>query len=255
MHGIKFCPDDLGRAIERLETLPLTDVLSLTAIEAQTLLEIELRKLVLSLPNDVIKPDKHETYLSYVRGDQAPSSVVEFLSRKHRTLRLGEDEIIDLERRQGGRCACCGTILTSAIQPHIDHVRPIMLGGDDDTSNMQILCEQCNLGKGALLHWVMAAPWFSIQTQITARSRYCTLARHRSRCSHAQCSNTAQTSELHVSLRIPRALGGRPVFDNLQVLCAVHHHQQLTAQEQQARDALRQITPKRKAPTMPLRRR
>jgi hypothetical protein len=30
---------------------------------------------------------------------------------------------------------------------HIDHVRPVSLGGSDDPSNLQLLCARCNLSK------------------------------------------------------------------------------------------------------------
>ena len=32
---------------------------------------------------------------------------------------------------------------------HVDHITPVRFGGTDDESNLQALCERCNLAKGA----------------------------------------------------------------------------------------------------------
>lgn len=42
-------------------------------------------------------------------------------------------------------CQRCGT--TRHLQ--IDHIRPVALGGDNEVSNLQVLCEHCNKSKGA----------------------------------------------------------------------------------------------------------
>jgi len=49
-------------------------------------------------------------------------------------------------RRDGRRCARCGS--TSAVF-HIDHIVPFALGGACAVDNLQVLCETCNLAKGA----------------------------------------------------------------------------------------------------------
>lgn len=47
--------------------------------------------------------------------------------------------------RDGRACVRCGT--TERLT--IDHVVPIALGGDNDLSNLQVLCLSCNTRKGA----------------------------------------------------------------------------------------------------------
>lgn len=42
-------------------------------------------------------------------------------------------------------CACCG----STNNLTIDHIIPISRGGKNERSNVQVLCEPCNLKKGA----------------------------------------------------------------------------------------------------------
>lgn len=47
----------------------------------------------------------------------------------------------------GGKCSRCGEELTRGF--HVDHVRSRIDGGETDATNMQALCEKCNLKKGA----------------------------------------------------------------------------------------------------------
>lgn len=53
--------------------------------------------------------------------------------------------------REEGRCAIRGEDLTKLIthnvEPNIDHIVPLALGGTNDTSNLQYICRECNLEK------------------------------------------------------------------------------------------------------------
>lgn len=57
-----------------------------------------------------------------------------------------------LFNRENGRCAICKCDLTGVIalgkKIHIDHIIPISSGGTNDPTNLQILCDDCNLKKG-----------------------------------------------------------------------------------------------------------
>jgi hypothetical protein len=54
--------------------------------------------------------------------------------------------------RDHGHCAACGADLTALIDPlparQFDHIVPLSLGGLNDVSNLQLLCQPCN-GKKA----------------------------------------------------------------------------------------------------------
>lgn len=55
--------------------------------------------------------------------------------------------------RNGRRCAYCG----NTDGPfHFDHIFPVILGGDDDPSNIVLACAPCNLSKGGktLEEWI-----------------------------------------------------------------------------------------------------
>lgn len=56
-----------------------------------------------------------------------------------------ESRLMDLQK---GRCACCNRKFTD-VKHHIDHVIALSRGGKNDDSNLQLLCETCNLQKGA----------------------------------------------------------------------------------------------------------
>lgn len=57
-------------------------------------------------------------------------------------------DIFDLFDAQKGKCVFCKTKLTWKIT-HIDHVVPLVLGGDNSKRNIQLLCADCNMAKGA----------------------------------------------------------------------------------------------------------
>jgi len=50
-------------------------------------------------------------------------------------------------QRDGGKCRNCG----SRHELHFDHVIPRSWGGSSTVENVQVLCLQCNLRKGASL--------------------------------------------------------------------------------------------------------
>jgi len=73
---------------------------------------------------------------------------------KVRADRRGRDRKSKARRRdalmkvQKGRCGYCREKLVAG-KIHIDHVMPLALGGSNRRSNLQLLCEACNLSKGA----------------------------------------------------------------------------------------------------------
>jgi hypothetical protein len=50
--------------------------------------------------------------------------------------------------RDGFRCRNCGrSPREDGIKLHVDHIEPWSKGGTDELENLQVLCEECNLGK------------------------------------------------------------------------------------------------------------
>ncbi|NOG73722.1 HNH endonuclease [Roseicella sp. DB1501] len=56
-------------------------------------------------------------------------------------------QIANLRHKQGNKCIYCKTKFFAGY--HIDHIMPLILGGSNDISNIQLLCRDCNLRKGA----------------------------------------------------------------------------------------------------------
>lgn len=52
--------------------------------------------------------------------------------------------------RDEARCRLCGASPRDGAKLHVDHVVPWSKGGETVLANLQILCEQCNIGKSDL---------------------------------------------------------------------------------------------------------
>jgi hypothetical protein len=52
--------------------------------------------------------------------------------------------------RDEAKCRLCGATPSNGARLQVDHVIPWSKGGETVLTNLQILCEQCNIGKGDL---------------------------------------------------------------------------------------------------------
>jgi hypothetical protein len=52
-------------------------------------------------------------------------------------------------KRDGRRCVCCGATPEDLVKMHVDHIKPRSIRPDleVDPNNLQVLCEDCNVGK------------------------------------------------------------------------------------------------------------
>lgn len=57
---------------------------------------------------------------------------------------------MEVLRARGAQCECCGATPQDGVRMHVDHIKPRRLFPDLalERSNLQILCEVCNHGKG-----------------------------------------------------------------------------------------------------------
>ncbi len=83
-------------------------------------------------------PERHRMFrrVSEARRRQAVA-----LSAENHTA----DQIETLLKIQRWLCACCRASIRE--KSHIDHVRPLKLGGSNDIRNIQLLCQRCNCRK------------------------------------------------------------------------------------------------------------
>jgi hypothetical protein len=92
-----------------------------------------------------------EAFVAFVSDDQATIPMVSTA-----TCTTSERRFPDLAlrfrvmRRDSFRCQACGRspATEAGVQLHVDHIAPWSKGGKTTESNLQTLCEQCNLGKG-----------------------------------------------------------------------------------------------------------
>jgi len=137
--------------------------------------------------------------------------------------RFGEEVLRRLEAKQDFLCALCGCKLKRVARPQLDHIEPLALGGADSEENLQILCRNCNGGKGARYHWLMATPFFfDARSQPGRRLRYAVLSRFDGECQWSGCLRSRRDGEMAVCLRRGLPVEARAVFDNLSVYCAEH---------------------------------
>jgi 5-methylcytosine-specific restriction endonuclease McrA len=115
--------------------------------------EIILSQLVKERSEEKVGVNKHiqrlnlelesiEGDLSRVRDQLA--GIESSLSRK----KLPENTRLSIYAKHDYKCANCGVDLR-LVKPHIDHIIPIAKGGPDTLENLQALCQNCNLKKGA----------------------------------------------------------------------------------------------------------
>jgi hypothetical protein len=52
-------------------------------------------------------------------------------------------------KRDDYRCQMCGVTAKDGATLEIDHIHPVSKGGTNDPDNLQVLCRDCNAGKGA----------------------------------------------------------------------------------------------------------
>lgn len=53
-----------------------------------------------------------------------------------------------IKARDNYTCQNCGKVMFDEVGLHIDHIVPISQGGKTISSNLQVLCDKCNLKKG-----------------------------------------------------------------------------------------------------------
>ena len=80
------------------------------------------------------------------------------MNRRRRAIKRGADgfhtakDVVTIFASQGGMCANCNRALLKQGKEkfHVDHIMPLKLGGSDWPSNLQCLCPDCNMRKGAM---------------------------------------------------------------------------------------------------------
>ena len=62
---------------------------------------------------------------------------------------MTDDLRYDVLKRDNFTCQKCGATVKDGAKLHVDHIIPVFKGGKTTISNLQTLCDRCNIGKGA----------------------------------------------------------------------------------------------------------
>lgn len=94
------------------------------------------------------KPSKSKPFVGQPIGKPHPEYKKDdrfYLSREWRELRYKALVL------HGAACQCCGAKAADGVRIHVDHVEPVYKRPDLKLSleNLQVLCDDCNIGKGA----------------------------------------------------------------------------------------------------------
>jgi len=79
--------------------------------------------------------------------------------QKHYREKISYGEYLKLLWNKPHKCACCSKTPPD-VKLHIDHIRPVSLGGKSKFSNLQFLCSNCNLKKSNKL--IGGKPWLKL---------------------------------------------------------------------------------------------
>lgn len=101
-------------------------------------------------PFRVYSTGDEETGISHFTPRQIPRA------RNPERNKLTAKMRFDILERDHYRCQICGrTAKEDGVKLHIDHIMPISLGGKTEWDNLQVLCQDCNLGKSNRLPFYM----------------------------------------------------------------------------------------------------
>lgn len=155
-HVTILLAEDLGRIILRshkgLNFRSYVNYLQETYDDYKYLVEkcvIELIKPLICQTTDEIKNEIKELH----KEIDIVYNELDMLRRKSRKKNKSKRRLISGKKRHAVfardnyRCQICGATVDDGAKLHIDHILPVSKGGTNDITNLQILCEKCNLGK------------------------------------------------------------------------------------------------------------
>ena len=68
------------------------------------------------------------------------------MTRRH----LSRRETVAVFDAAGGVCRICAQAITAGQRWHVDHIKPLWLGGADELANMAPLHDRCHMSKTAI---------------------------------------------------------------------------------------------------------
>jgi 5-methylcytosine-specific restriction endonuclease McrA len=88
---------------------------------------------------------------AYMKARSGPVYVRQFAPNAFYDSREWQELRYRVLRKYGATCQCCGATRRDGVRIHVDHIKPRSRfpSLELDENNLQVLCEPCNMGKGA----------------------------------------------------------------------------------------------------------
>ena len=94
-------------------------------------------------------PEKHKAATSAWAKRNRPARRIHWQNYHARKVAAGgtftREDFGQTMKRQKGKCVVCRVDISKSY--HIDHIMPLILGGSNDSGNIQLLCPHCNESK------------------------------------------------------------------------------------------------------------
>jgi 5-methylcytosine-specific restriction endonuclease McrA len=114
----------------------------------------------MGVPIPLTKPQCYEVLSAFIRGSKTVTVTPAKAKSKPRSGDLVTDTFLASRewrtlrmvvlKKYGARCQCCGATTANGVRINVDHIKPRKLFPELalTESNLQVLCEDCNAGKG-----------------------------------------------------------------------------------------------------------
>ncbi len=103
-------------------------------------------------PKLSIYQHKGQTFIEWTRIkdlSELAKAALDMLPKERRRQPIKPSLRFEILKRDDYRCQMCGTTAKEGATLEIDHIHPVAKGGSNDPGNLQVLCRDCNAGKGA----------------------------------------------------------------------------------------------------------
>lgn len=117
--------------------------------EENFLISLDLRSFYRKSNDEIIKKEANisfeklvEFYNLWLNGNKYEETI-----KQERKI-MNDNIRYNVLKRDNFKCQLCGRNVKDGAKLHVDHIIPVSKGGKTVMSNLQTLCDRCNIGKG-----------------------------------------------------------------------------------------------------------
>lgn len=113
------------------------------------LITIDLRAFYRKYNDDIIKKEAKISFEELVKFYNLWLNGNKYDETVKQERKIMNDNIrYNVLKRDNFKCQLCGNTVKDGAKLHVDHIIPVSKGGKTVMSNLQTLCDRCNIGKG-----------------------------------------------------------------------------------------------------------